>query len=312
MNEPRYVSGQELLNVIGPADAVHALRQALMDGFNPADDLHRASEPLGGDRAMLLMPSYTNEFAGIKVLTSAPENPASGLDLIQGLYLLFDGETLSPRLTLDGVALTDMRTPAASFAAVLDAVLASSKPIRAVIFGGGHQGVGHVATLRDIVRGSRDVADVACVVRHPGDVPAGCDRVLRSGTPEVDDALAQANVVVTATPASTPLFDGSLVRDDAVVIAVGSHSPAARELDGALLGRGQVIVEDVATAMREAGDVIQAVNEGHLAVDDLLSMKDVVCGQASMNSDSPVIFKGVGMPWEDLVVASAYATASAQ
>jgi ornithine cyclodeaminase/alanine dehydrogenase-like protein (mu-crystallin family) len=51
----------------------------------------------------------------------------------------------------------------------------------------------------------------------------------------------------------SPLFDSSLLRDDTVVVAVGSHEPDARELDAALLGRATVVVGDVATAPHEAG-----------------------------------------------------------
>jgi ornithine cyclodeaminase len=55
------------------------------------------------------------------------------------------------------------------------------------------------------------------------------------------------------------VFDSGLLRDDVVVVAVGSHEPDARELDGRLLGRASVVVEDVATALREAGDVVLAI-----------------------------------------------------
>jgi hypothetical protein len=48
---------------------------------------------------------------------------------------------------------------------------------------------------------------------------------------------------------------------DVVVVAVGSHEPDAREVDAPLLGRATVVVEDVGTALREAGDVVLAIAE---------------------------------------------------
>jgi ornithine cyclodeaminase len=92
-----------------------------------------------------------------------------------------------------------------------------------------------------------------------------------------------------------------------VVAAVGSHEPDARELDASLLGRAAVVVEDVATAMREAGDVVLAIAEGALSAADLVPMRDVVIGAVTVPADRPLVFKGVGMSWQDLVVAEAVA-----
>ena len=90
-----------------------------------------------------------------------------------------------------------------------------------------------------------------------------------------------------------------------MVIAIGSHEPAARELDGALMARSTVIVEDLATALREPGDVIIARDEGRLAPDDLVPMRAVITGNVTIPRDRPVVFKSVGMSWQDLVTARA-------
>ena len=111
--------------------------------------------------------------------------------------------------------------------------------------------------------------------------------------------------MVCATSARSPVLLSAQVRDDAVVVAVGSHEPDARELEAALLGRSTVVVEDVATAMREAGDVVLAIAEGALTSADLLTMRDVVTGRAKVPGDRPLVFKSVGMSWQDLVVAEA-------
>ena len=118
-------------------------------------------------------------------------------------------------------------------------------------------------------------------------------------------ALRTADVVVCATSARSPLFDSSVLRDDAVVVAVGSHEPDARELDAPLLGRATVVVEDVATALREAGDVVLAIAEGALTPVDLVPVRDVVTGAVSLPADRPLLFKSVGMSWQDLGVAEA-------
>jgi ornithine cyclodeaminase len=280
---------------LGPGRAVAALAAALRGGLDPALDPARSAVGLANGQ-FLLMPSETTAGAGVKVVTVAPGNPTRGLPRIQATYLLFDRETLALRAALDGTALTTLRTPAVSVAAVLPAL--PDRPLRLVVVGAGPQALGHVATLAAV----RDLAAVTHVVRDPAraSVPA-----VRLDSAESSEALRAADVVVCATSARTPLFDSDLLRDDVVVVAVGSHEPDARELDAALLGRATVVVEDAATALREAGDVVLGIAEGALIADDLVPMRAVVTGAVGLPSGRPVVFKSVGMSWQDLVIAEA-------
>ena len=60
-------------------------------------------------------------------------------------------------------------------------------------------------------------------------------------------------------------------------------------------------------ARREAGDVAIAVEKGALAWDDVVTMAEVVRGDVALDAARRVVFKTVGMPWEDLAVATAVA-----
>jgi ornithine cyclodeaminase len=155
----------------------------------------------------------------------------------------------------------------------------------------------------------RTLASVVHLVRDPSRVPIDA-RLLPLGSTEAEAALAAADVVVCATSARTPLFDSTLLRADVVVIAVGSHEPDARELDSALLARSSVVVEDTATALREAGDVILAIADGGLTAADLIPMRDLLTRTATPPFDRPLIVKTVGMAWEDVVVADAVVSAA--
>jgi ornithine cyclodeaminase/alanine dehydrogenase-like protein (mu-crystallin family) len=307
-----------------PADAVAAITAALDGGLDPAVDLPRQAVPLEAGQ-LLLMPSDGGggrTHAGIKVATVAPGNAERGLPRVQGSYLLLDAATLGVVAVLDGIALTTLRTPAVSVAAVLRRHLAGTTPLRVAVFGSGPQAHGHVATLAATLAGHRELASVDQLVRDPsrwsslsgpgsrqarpaGSGPIDGARLARLGTPESDDALRAADVVVCATSAREPLFDADLIADTAVVVAVGSHEPDARELPAELLARATVVVEDRAAAMREAGDVVLAVAEGALAPEDLVLMRDVVTGAVRPDPARPLVFKSTGMSWEDLVVAEA-------
>ena len=290
----RFYTADEVV-ALGPAAAVAAVTEALRRGLDPSGDPPRIPVGLDGGQ-LLLMPSQTAAGAGVKVATVAPANPARGLPRIQGVYLLFEADTLTPRAVLDGTALTTLRTPAVSVAAVQGRL--PDRPLRVVVVGSGPQAVGHVLTLGAV----RPLAAVTHLVRDPSRTPTAG---LVLGSPAAAAALRSADVVVCATSARTPLFDSTLLADEVVVVAVGSHEPDARELDAGLLRRATVVVEDVTTALREAGDVVLAVGEGALRPQDLVPMSAVLTGATTLPTSGPLVFKSVGMAWEDLVVALA-------
>jgi ornithine cyclodeaminase len=116
--------------------------------------------------------------------------------------------------------------------------------------------------------------------------------------------VAEADIVACCTTARTPLFSGDLLWDHAVVVAIGSHEPDAREVDDVTVSRSTVVVEARAAALREAGDVIGAVRSGALDADRLIGLAELVNGKADIHP-GPRLYKSVGMSWQDLVVAAA-------
>ena len=282
---------------LGPAPAVEAVTEALRGGLDPAVDPPRVTVALTHGQ-FLLMPSETSVAAGVKVVTVAPDNPALGLPRIQAAYLLFDQDTLALRAVLDGAALTLLRTPAVSVAAVLERL--PSHRLRIAVIGAGPQATAHVSTLTAV----HSVEQATYLVRDPSRTPLDA---VALGSRQADEALRTADIVICATSARSPVLDSALVGENAIVVAVGSHEPDARELDATLLGRALVVVEDVATALREAGDVIMAITERTLRAGDLVSMRDVVTGTTTVPTDRPLVFKSVGMSWQDVVIATAVA-----
>jgi ornithine cyclodeaminase len=216
------------------------------------------------------------------------------------VYVLFDSRTLSPVALMDGAAITALRTPAMS--AVAAKHLVAGDPRRLLVFGTGPQAARHIEALRAVLSSLEAVEVVGRDSAKTEDFAAGQGAVVAG---DREAAIQAADVICCCTTAREPLFDGALVRDDAIVIAVGSHEPDARELDAALMGRAVVVVESLGTAMREAGDVVQAVEAGALQTGDLVTIDALVLGTAARPPERPRVFKSAGMSWEDLVVATA-------
>jgi ornithine cyclodeaminase/alanine dehydrogenase-like protein (mu-crystallin family) len=300
---PRYVDAATIAALVSPRAAVAAILTGLRGDVDPAADVPRSAVPLDqGD--LLLMPAQSAAAVGVKLATVAPDNPGRGLPRISAAYVLFDAATLRPTHLLDGIALTNLRTPATSVAAVQGWLDRHEQPLRVVVFGGGPQGIGHLETIAAV----HPVASYAVVVRRPDrvrlpELPID-GQVLAAEDGSVSSLLGAADVVVCATTARTPLFDSGLLGERAILMAVGSHEAQAREVDAAFCRRACVVVEDRDTALRECGDVVQAIAEGALAPEDLLPMRDVARGERQPG-DEPVFFKGSGMSWQDLVVAEA-------
>lgn len=294
-----FLDASTLASLVSLRGAQDALQRALHGGLDLAASGPRTAVPTRSGQ-LLLMPAESDDAVGFKLLGLAPGNPSAGLPRIQGLYILFDAATLTPRLLIDGSALTMLRTPAVSALAVHHLAPPNAQVL--TIFGTGPQSRAHVSAIAAI----RPISAVRVVARRPGAAAALCMTLRADGifaTPGTEQDVVDADIVVCATTSAVPLFDGELLADRACVVAIGSHEPGVRELDEQVFARAsKVVVEDCETALREAGDVITAIDRGALVPSDLIDMVEML---SSPRPQGVSVFKSVGMGWQDLVVAEA-------
>ena len=278
----RFISAAEVAQRLTAAQAVDALEAALLAGLDPEAEAPRGVVKL--DRGQLLvMPSGAAIQPVVKLVT------VGGEPRIQGICVVFDGTTLAPVALVDGIAVTNLRTAAVSALAVRHLAVPDAR--RLVVFGRGPQAHAHAKALRAM----RPVEHVHMVGRDHGNV---------------DELVAAADIICCCTTAREPLFDGALVADHATVVAIGSHERDARETDDALASRATIVVESRASALREAGDVILAIDAGATTADQLVTLSELVRREANLDADRPRLFKSTGMAWEDAVIASALAEAA--
>lgn len=308
MTQLPFLTGEEVASLATQADAVDFLDDALRAGaVDPESDSARLFSPAPGGE-FLFMPTGGTEWSGVKLITIAPGNPAQGKPKIQGIYTLIDSADLTPTVLMDAVELTLLRTPAVSVLAIRQLLAAgpgrASGPLPVVVFGTGPQAERHLRCLAEVV----GPVDAAIVGRRPESAQAFVERFaadgvrVRAGRP---DDVRDAAVVVCVTSSATPVLDDRLVADDAVVVAVGSHGQDKAELPAELIRRADVAVEGRASAMREGGNLLQARTQQEWAALPVAGLQDLATGRFERRPGHPAVFSGVGMAWEDLVIATA-------
>jgi ornithine cyclodeaminase/alanine dehydrogenase-like protein (mu-crystallin family) len=288
-------------------DAISVLEEGFREGMGGTDP-PRTSVPWEHGE-LLVMPSQSRSWAGVKLITVGERAPDSSIPRIQGTYVLFDATTLTPSIVIDAVALTNLRTAAVS--AVAARALSRPDASHLVIFGTGPQARWHARALcvtrpiervTIVGRNPRTTAEIVSQLRLDLGIAVDADSAL---------AIAGADIICTCTTASTPLFDGRLLPDHVHVIAIGSHTPTAREVDTAVVSRCTVVVENRAAARREAGDLIIPWDEGVVTESVFgIELGAVLRGDAPIQP-GPTLFKSVGLAVEDLCVAAAIAERAA-
>lgn len=297
-----HIGGRELERILPVSQAIDVLERAFGSTARPETPLRNHVEVPGGE--LLLMPASGEQGVGVKLVTVAPKNPGRGLPFLHSVYVLFSPESLEPRLTVDGSALTALRTSAVS--AVATRHLARRESARLVIFGAGVQANAHL----DAMVAVRPIERVRVVSRSHGSAERLAER---ARTLNLDAAVAgaevvaEADVVCTCTTSPSPVFDGRLLSDGAHVNAVGAYRPDTRELDDETIGRAKIVVEAREAALAEAGDLLIPIDAGLIAASDISAdLGEIVRGaMVRTSSDDVTVFKSVGVAFEDLAVAGA-------
>lgn len=254
----------------------------------------------------LVMPALAGGWAGVKLVSLDPDNPGRGKSFINGVYTLFVPPGLEPELTIEGRALTELRTAAVSGLATRH--LARPDATRLTIFGAGAQGRSHLLAMAAV----RDLTEVRIVAPRPESVAsfiafAGdhLDVPVRPGTP---DDVATSDIVCTCTSSATPVFDGARLPPGVHVNAIGAYRPDLQEIDPTTVRDCRVVVELREAALTEKGDLLLAEEAGawdrsRIVADLTELLRDGVT--ARTGPEDRTLFSSVGHASEDLVVARA-------
>ncbi|MEM4296973.1 MAG: ornithine cyclodeaminase family protein, partial [Nitrososphaerota archaeon] len=120
------------------------------------------------------------------------------------------------------------------------------------------------------------------------------------------DAVEDADIVITATNSAEPVLSGTWLGDGAHITSLGALA-TRRELDEMTFRRCSKVAADFKeSVLREAGDIIHALDAGILRAEDVMELHEVVKRGRSIRDDLSEItlLKSVGFASLDLYFAS--------
>jgi len=261
---------------------------------------------------LLFMPAYVADMdcASLKIVNIFPKNIDKGIPSAPAQVMLIDGTNGIVIAVLDGTFVTQLRTGAASGAAF--DLLARKDAKKGALIGTG----GQAATQLEAMIVARNLKEVKVydlnLERTKNFVSRMQEELKGYGTKIMaaessDEAIEDADLIVTVTPSSKPVFNGSKVKEGATVSCVGSYQPHMQEMDPVILTRASKIYFDSQEAvLSEAGDILIPLEDGTITKEDFTGdLGEVILGRVAgrENDDEIIVFKTVGIGTQDLMTA---------
>lgn len=233
-----------------------------------------------------------------------PGNKARGLPTVSAIVVALDADTGRPAAIIDGDALTSRRTVAASIVAAR--ALGAPSP-RVAVVGLGTQGTLHAqAAVKHL--GSRVVtlwdprlAKATALARRMQQRSSGIE-VRPSASPA--EAVGEADIVFLCTSSYEPVLANGWVKAGALIISIGSFAPDRREVERELMEEARLVVDHLPTAIRQCGQIVDAVSAGVVRASDIVEIGAVLAGSVDAKEDRVTVYSSVGVGVQDAAVVT--------
>jgi len=288
------VSSAELVKAIETAYAIQNTPSTLIP-----DRMHVSK----GDNILLLMPGFTTNSMGTKLVSVFPGNKSKDKPSIYGVFVLNDPETGEPVALINGTKLTAMRTGAVGATAVKHLISAGTKTLGVIGTGvqAYHQALMILETtdFEKFIIGARNVDKAKAIKQQLGQKTDIAIEI----TTDSNSLVLESDVIVTATSSSVPVFD--LKPDklkDKTIIAIGSYKPDMQELPLSVYEAADNIFVDTMHAKRESGDIKIPMEKGLIKDADIITFNELI-KIPELKNNGLNIFKSVGMALFDITCA---------
>jgi ornithine cyclodeaminase/alanine dehydrogenase-like protein (mu-crystallin family) len=308
------LSAVDVARALTMREAIEAVRRGFVElSAGSAQVPLRASLEAGRhDGLTLVMPGYLSETdaLAVKVVSIHHRNSALSLPLIHALVLVIEPTTGRVLAAIEGSSLTALRTGAASGLAT--ELLARRDAQTAAIFGAGRQARTQllaVCAVRPIRRVFIYAPRASAVAELIGEIGPQLPEVELLAASSSSEAVRAAEVICAATNSAQPVFAGVDLKPGAHINAIGAYKPSMREVDGVTIARAaKIVVDERQAALAEAGDLLQAIDEGIIRAADIYAeIGEIAAGRrpGRERDDEITCFKSVGNASQDVAVAAA-------
>lgn len=246
------------------------------------------------------------EFYVIKIASGFYDNPKIGLPSSNGMMCVFSQNTGEVVAILhDECLLTDVRT---AIAGTVSAKYLAPKNVTAIgIVGTGVQArmqaeyLKTVTDCKDIIVWGRSTEGLLDYKRYMNALGYGVH-----ATKDMAELCANANLIVTTTPAHAPLMTADMIRPGTHITAMGSDTLEKQELDPEILARADMVVVDSIPQSETRGEVCKARDAGTITDDDIVELGTVISSGKGRTSDDQITVADLtGVAVQDIKIAEA-------
>lgn len=288
---------------------IPCLREAFSRDYQiPQRHHHQYPNPQEGmESTLLLMPAWDDgQNLGVKIANISPNNSRHNLPSLQGIYLLFDLPTGTPKALIDAKTLTSKRTAATS--ALASSYLSKPDSKSLLLIGTG-------ALCRELIRAHTTVRPITQVyiwgrnfhkarqiAAEFHDTPYAVTAV-----ESIAEQIRNVDIVSCATLSPTPLVFGKDLQPGQHYDMVGAYKPDMRESDDSFISSVRIFVDSYEGASKETGDLAVPLTEGTITPDHLQASLFELCRHEKPGRTDDLqitCFESAGHALEDLVAAS--------
>ena len=296
---------KQIIKMVSMKEAIHAMESAfnhLSNGIAHIPPRLNFDFP-DKNASSLIMPAYAigNPYYCVKIVSINYSNPKRGLPLIHSVIQVFNASQGNPIATFDGESITAIRTAAASGLAT--DLMAKKDASICTIFGTGVQATFHMKAIMEI----RNIEKFIIFSRSKSTAAKFCDLHSKNIKCEIGSkkTLKESDIICTTTPSKIPLIEFESIRLGCHLNVIGSHRPKMREVSSDIITHSKIIVDQLKTCKKEAGDLIIPMKEGIWSFENVHGELGMVMDgtiPARETENEVTLFKSVGNAIQDLTL----------
>ncbi len=235
----------------------------------------------------------------VKCATIFPGNAALGKPAVNGVVTLFTDQTGALDAVVDFHLVTKWKTAGDSLLSAKRLAPVDSRKILLV-------GAGTVArSMVDAYSSAFPRAAFTVWNRSPEAAQALATDPRVTATDDLQRAVADADIICTATMSKSPLIKGEWLRPGQHLDLIGAYTPAMREVDDAAMQRARVFVDSRATTLHHIGELMEPLASGAITEADIAAdFYDDPSLFARQSEDEITIAKNGGGAHLDLMTAT--------